>query len=347
MATAQISTEGLADRNNGGDIAIEPEWLPVPAEHIARIQRIGKRLFSVASCLVQSYGDSVATADGERSMAAIEGAFCRDAAPSSSLLAVPDTRMDPMWNSHRFVVGAPYIRFYAACPILNSVGAAVGRLNLIDYNPHTFDAPERQLLADLAAQVERELQLQVLGATKLDLLKKNKSLSRDSLLDPLVGTWNRAAIMRLVTIERERCRNNSQPLSLILVGIDYFKRLNEALGQSDCDTILVKIASRLRSCVRPGDALGRYIGDQMLVVLPGASHIVAESVAERMRRAITLQPEICPDGSSSLSISAGTVSSNLFAAATAEEMLRQAELALYSAKNAGHNCVVQAKPDLL
>jgi diguanylate cyclase (GGDEF)-like protein len=347
MAIVETNAEELVERNGNGGIAIESELWPAQTEQIARIQRIGKRLFSVARCLVQWYGDTVVATGGERSMAAIEAAFCRFAAPLPSLLAVPDTRIDPRWNTHRSVVGAPYIRFYAACPILNSAGVAVGCLSLIDYNPHAFGAPERQLLADLAAQVERELQLQALGSVKLDLLKKNKSLSRESLLDPLVGTWNRAAIMRLVTIEKERCSNNSQPLSLILVGIDYFKRLNETLGQPACDTILVKIASRLRSCVRPGDALGRYIGDQMLVVLPGASHIVAESVAERMRRAITLQPDICPDGSSSLSISAGTVSSNLFAAATAEEMMRQAELALYAAKNAGRNCVMQAKPDLL
>jgi len=84
----------------------------------------------------------------------------------------------------------------------------------------------------------------------------------------------------------------------------------------------------------------------LLVVLPGASHVVAESVAERMRRAIMLPPELGGDGSSSLTTSAGTVSTNLFPAASAEELIHQADLALYAAKDGGRNCVVQAKPAL-
>lgn len=323
-----------------------PGFLSVPGEEqMARIRRIGRRLFAVAGCHVHWHNQALDTV-AERSMAAIEAAFCRHFAPLRSLTAVPDTRADAVLAAHRSVVGAPYIRFYAGCPIFNENRVAVGTLSLIDYSARIFGDEERQLLADLAAQVERELRLQTVGAAQLDLLKKNKNLRRDSLLDPLLGTWNRAAIVRLVAVERERCSNNRQPLSLILVGIDRFKTLNERLGQPACDTILVKIASRLRSCIRPGDALGRYIGDQLLVVLPGASHIVAESVAERMRRAITVPPDIGGDADSSLTVSAGTVSTNLFPSATAEELIHQTDLALHAAKDGGRNCVIQAKPVL-
>jgi len=328
-----------------GETAVEPGFFPDPADaQIARIQRIGKRLFSVASCLVH-WHDGAASSDSERSMASIEAAFCQQLPPLSTLRVVSDTRADAELAKHRSVLGAPYIRFYAGCPIFDESRTAVGTLSLIDYSPRVFGEDERQLLADLAAQAERELRLQTVGAAQLELLKKNKSLRRDSLLDPLVGTWNRTAIVRLVAVERERCGNNRQPLSLVLIGLDHFKGLNEALGQSACDTILVKVASRLRSCIRPGDALGRYIGDQLLVVLPGASHVVAESVAERMRRAIMLPPELGGEGSS-LTTSAGTVSTNLFPAASAEELIHQADLALYAAKDGGRNCVVQARPAL-
>ncbi len=329
-----------------GETAVEPGFFPDPADaQIARIQRIGKRLFSVASCLVH-WHDGAASSDSERSMASIEAAFCQQLPPLSTLRVVSDTRADAELARHRSVLGAPYIRFYAGCPIYNESRVVVGTLSLIDYSPRMLDQEERQLLADLAAQAERELRLQTVGAAQLDLLKKNKSLRRDSLLDPLIGTWNRVAIVRLVAVEQARCSNNRLPLSLVLVGVDHFKNLNDSLGQSACDTILVKIASRLRSCIRPGDALGRYIGDQLLVVLPGASHIVAESVAERMRRAVTLPPELGGDASSSLTVSAGTVSTNLFPSATAEELIRQVDLALYAAKGAGRNCVVPAKPVL-
>lgn len=340
ISTAQTEPVGARET------AAEPGFFTdLDGQQIARIRRIGKRLFSVAGCHVHWHDDAPAAA-GERSMEAIESAFCRQLAPLRSLVVVPDTRADAALAAHRSVVGAPYIRFYAGCPILDESRVAVGSLGLIDYNPQVFGDDERQLLADLAAQVERELRLQAVGAAQLDLLKKNKNLRRESLLDPLLGTWNRAAIVRLVAVERERCGNNRQPLSLILVGVDHFKLLNERLGQPACDTILLKIASRLRSCIRPGDGLGRYIGDQLLVVLPGASHIVAESVAERMRRAITLPPDIGGDAGSSLTVSAGTVSTNLFLSATAEELMQQADLALHAAKEGGRNCVVQARPAL-
>lgn len=345
MSSVDTSVAGATDRAGGHEAAAAAGFLAgLDEQQIARIRRIGSRLFSVAGCHLHWYGAPPAAA-GERSMAAIESAFCRDLAPLRALRVVPDARADAALAAHRSVVGAPYIRFYAGCPIYNDNRVAVGELCLIDYSPRTFGDDERQLLADLAAQAERELRLQELGAAQIDLLKKNKSLRRDSLLDPLLGTWNRAAIARLVAVEKERCDGNRQPLSLILVGVDGFKNLNERLGQSACDTILVKIASRLRSCIRPGDALGRHIGDQLLVALPGASHVVAESVAERMRRAIMLPPEL-GDAGASLTVSAGTVSSNLFPGADAEELMRQADLALYAAKEGGRNCVIQARPTL-
>lgn len=333
--------------NQAGDgaAALEPSFFPAAEDtQVVRIRRIGKHLFSVASCLVQWYGVAAESA-GERSMAAIEIAFCHDLPPLDAVRVVPDTRADATLASHRLVLGAPYIRFYAGSPIRNASEAVVGALHLLDYAPREFGEQERELLLDLAAQAERELRLQTAGAAQLDLLKKNKSLRRDSLLDPLIGTWNRVAITRLAAVEKERCNNNRQPLSLVLVGVDHFKKLNDSLGQSACDTILLKIASRLRSCIRPGDALGRYIGDQLLVVLPGASHVVAESVAERMRRAIMLPPELGSDASS-VTVSIGSASTNLFPSATAEDLIRHTDLALYAAKGTGRNCVVQARPPL-
>lgn len=345
MATVDMSNLEPLDQSGVVESGTENgAWSDPDGPEIARIRRIGKRLFGVANCVVAWSGQTADVAIGAgRSMAAIEAEFCAQLTPQT-LRAVADTRADAALAVHRLVVGAPYIRFFAACPIFNESGLAVGSLSLIDYSPRLFGSEERQLLADLAAQVERELRLQASSVEQLDLLKKNKNLRRDSLLDPLVGTWNRAAIVRLVTIEKERCSKNQQPLSLILAGIDHFKRVNETLGQSVCDTILIKIASRVRSCIRPGDALGRYIGDQMLVVLPGASHIAADSVAERMRRAVMQPPAVADDASVSLTLSAGMVSTNLFPLASADELIRHADLALHAAKEAGRNGVVQAKP---
>lgn len=320
----------------------DAEQLLLDVEQVERIQRIGKRLFGVASCLFSRIG-LIPAAGTPRSMATIEAAFCAQVS-STAPTVFADARQDLVLAQHRFVIGAPYLRFFASYPVLDTNRVVVGALCVLDYNARAFSEEDSQLLADLALQLERELCLQASGAEQLDLLKKNKNLRRDSLMDPLLGSWNRAAIERLVTIETERCRINHQPLSLVLVGLDHFKQINDTLGQAACDTALVKVASRVRSCVRPGDALGRYIGDQLLVVLPGASHIVAESAADRMRRGIMQASDLIHDSSISLTISAGTVSTNLFPAATADQLLRQVDSALYAAKAAGRNCVVAAKP---
>ena len=110
--------------------------------------------------------------------------------------------------------------------------------------------------------------------------------------------------------------------------------------------MLVKVASRLRSCIRPQEALGRYGGEEFLIVLPGASHATAMAVAERMRVAVASQPEIIGGAALSLTISAGVASTDLFPTASTEELISRADVALYAAKDAGRNRVVNAVPEL-
>jgi diguanylate cyclase (GGDEF)-like protein len=194
--------------------------------------------------------------------------------------------------------------------------------------------------------VERELELRSINASQLDLQKKNKNLRRKSLIDPLIGTWNRGAIMRILTIEAIRCDKAGLPLSLIVADLDYFKKINDTYGHPAGDAVLVKVASRLRSCIRPQEALGRYGGEEFLIVLPGSSHKTAMAVAERMRTAIASQPESIAGTPLNLTISAGVASTDLFPTATTEELISRADVALYAAKDGGRNRVVNAEPDV-
>jgi diguanylate cyclase (GGDEF)-like protein len=202
------------------------------------------------------------------------------------------------------------------------------------------------MLADRAALVERELELRSLNASQFELQKKNKNLRRKSLIDPLIGTWNRGAIMRILNIETVRCDKAGKPLSLIVADLDYFKKINDSFGHPAGDTVLVKVASRLRSCIRPQEALGRYGGEEFMVVLPGSSHAVAMAVAERMRAMIAMHPESIGGETLNLTISAGVASTDMFPAATTEELVSRADMALYAAKDAGRNRVANAIPDL-
>lgn len=316
-------------------------------QQIERIRRVGKRLFGVASCLVNLGGRSQEASGSEKPARSLEEAFC-DALPvPNGLVVALDARLDPVLRQqHAVAMATPCIRFYAAYPVRDSDQVVIGSVSLIDYLPRHFQGEDVQLLKDLAMMVERELHLRSISALQLDLQKKNKNLRRKSLIDPLIGTWNRGAIMRILTIEAIRCDKMGVPLSLIVADLDYFKKINDTYGHPAGDTVLVKVASRLRSCIRPQEALGRYGGEEFLVVLPGASHTTAMAVAERMRVAVASQVEVIGDATFNLTISAGVASSDLFPSATTDELISRADVALYAAKNAGRDRVVQATPVL-
>jgi diguanylate cyclase (GGDEF)-like protein len=313
-------------------------------QQIVRIRRIGKRLFAVAGCFVSIADITAGMAEPGRSMESIEAAFVDGLPIPQTLQVISDTRLDPCLSHHPLVLGAPYIRFCAAQPIMDAHNDVIGSVCLIDYAPRTFSQEDAVLLADLASLFERELRLNSASAAQSDLIKKNRNLRRESLTDPLVGAWNRVAITRSLSAEMVNCRQAQKPLSMVFVDLDHFKTVNEEHGRSSGDTLLLKVVSRLRSCIRPHDALGRYDGDQFMVILPGASHLVSLAVAERMRLAIMAHPEVIGAAKLQLTVSAGTVSTDTFPAASPEELIDHAEKALASAKKTGRNCVIQAIP---
>jgi diguanylate cyclase (GGDEF)-like protein len=313
------------------------------AENVERIGRMGKRLLRVANCTVTFGENSGRQNNVERSLATIEAAFLASIPLSDRMELVADTRSDPSYSSHRQVVGAPYIRFYASYPIKRK-DEVVGNVRLIDYAPHVFGSEEEQILADLAALVEREFLLDAVRAAYIGLEKKNRSLRRDSMIDPLIGTWNRTAIIRLLKQETEQCKKEGKPLSLVFADIDSFKKINEKHGRNEGDRILMKMASRLRSCIHPGDTLGRYEGEKFMIIMPGASHAVAKAIAQRLQTVIMSHAEPVGNETVNLTISSGTVSTDMFPDAAIDELVFRVDSALQAAKNAGRNCVIQAVP---
>lgn len=310
---------------------------------IARIRRLGKQLFEVADCIVILRHGTLAYPHSHAPCSA-ETDFCQSLPQPGSMVIVQDTRLDESFGMHRRLAKAASMRFYAALPIRDPENRIVGSISLVDRAPRHFSHTARALFADLAALIERELQLQSVVAAQLTLQKKNKSLRRKSLIDPLLGTWNRSAIMRILTIEAIRCDKQGLPLSLIVVDLDFFKQINDTHGHPAGDAVLVQVAGRLRSCVQSQQALGRYGGEEFLAVLPGADIDAARAVAERMRESVSAKPETIGDAVMHLTISPGIASTVLFPTATTDELISRADMALYAAKDAGRNCVMQAMP---
>ncbi|GGC92876.1 GGDEF domain-containing protein [Undibacterium terreum] len=311
---------------------------------LKRFERLGLRLFSVANCMVNFINSPARFDKAERSMAALEVMFCESMPVPEDVVVVPDTRNDPALAENRLVVGAPYIRFYAAQPIWDHAQNLMGSVALIDYQPREFSDEDKHLLSDLAVMIERELALSTMYHAQLELIKQNRNLKRDSLIDPILGTWNKAAIVRSLRLEMDRCSKAEKPLSLIFASLDQSDVIRNTHGIAASDVIMVKIVSRIRSCIRPFDALGRFGNDVFLIVLPGASHLVATAVAERIRLAVMTHPDKIGDAQIALTITAGMISTDTFPNVEPETLISLAEKALLSAKSAGNNRVVQATP---
>jgi diguanylate cyclase (GGDEF)-like protein len=318
---------------------------PSSDAQLLRIRRIGKRLFKVAKCVLRFDDPTIAFVEGQNTSPSVESSFCDSFPLSPRLVVVPDMRTEPSMLEHAMVAGAPFLQFYAVAPIFNADRMLIGCISLLDHKPRPFSENDKLALMDLASMIERELSVRSLNAVQLELQQKNKNLRRKSLIDPLIGTWNRGAIMRILAIEAQRCDKIGVPLSVVVMDLDFFKKINDTYGHPAGDEVLVRVTSRLRSCIRQQESLGRYGGEEFIAVLPGSSHEVAYAIAQRMREAVAAEGVSIGDAVVGVTISVGVCSTDMFPTATTDELIGRADKALYRAKDAGRNRVMQAQAD--
>ncbi len=162
-------------------------------------------------------------------------------------------------------------------------------------------------------------------------------------VDAVTGILNRATLMEMLVRECARARREGAPLGLALVDIDDFTVVNDTLGHQAGDAVLRDVATRLKHCIRPYDALGRYGGDAFAVMLPGCDLASAGKLAERLRAAVATHPVKVPEGAVSLSVSIGVAASGLRPdQGTPEGLLRAAEAAMSHTRGRAKNDVAVA-----
>ncbi len=154
--------------------------------------------------------------------------------------------------------------------------------------------------------------------------------------DALTGTANRRHVLEAGQRLLQRCRRDGRPCAILMLDVDRFKDINDRFGHLAGDRALRLIAKAIGDCVRPGDQIGRYGGEEFAVILPGADTHDAGIVAERVRTAVAqIRPDWAP-GAPALTVSGGIAISR-----TSDEgfndLLVRADRALYRAKDAGRN----------
>jgi diguanylate cyclase (GGDEF)-like protein len=172
------------------------------------------------------------------------------------------------------------------------------------------------------------------------LLASQRQLREQASRDALTGLWNRAAILDLFNRELMRGRREGRPVGLVMGDLDHFKQVNDTFGHLTGDQVLRQAAARLREGVRPYDTVGRYGGEEFLVVLPGCGSEEAVALAERLRKGVGDQPIDVGERLLTVTFSLGVAAWDSATPANATELLRVADEALYEAKRAGRNRAV-------
>jgi two-component system, cell cycle response regulator len=176
------------------------------------------------------------------------------------------------------------------------------------------------------------------------LLDSNRRLEEMASRDGLTSLWNRAHILAFLDAELERGERGGRPTSALMVDVDNFKLINDTFGHSAGDIVLIELAKRLDRSVRKYDKVGRYGGDEILVVLPDCGRAEATKVGERLRKAISGKSVRTPAGEMSISITLGCSVSDEILEPTAKALIEASDAALYRGKSLGKNLVVLDSP---
>lgn len=250
------------------------------------------------------------------------GAVIATGGPASPVLmwfALPAVTLGARFDPWGMVVGTAYL-------------IAIFLLSTVAVDPASASAHSQVLIAAVALVLSTVI---LSGA----LVESDRAHRRRSTLDPLTGLLNRNALeQRLAELDGTPCDEaKGQSHALLLCDLDHFKRVNDRLGHSTGDAVLQDVAYTMRSVLRAGDSIYRIGGEEILVVLPGASERNAMAVAERLRRAVRERRPVGVD----VTISIGAAITKRFTVDT-EDLVARADAALYSAKASGRDAVFVA-----
>ena len=176
-----------------------------------------------------------------------------------------------------------------------------------------------------------------------ELIRAREELRDQATHDSLTRLWNRGAICEILQRELDRAKRVNSPLSILLADIDFFKRINDTYGHLAGDAALREAANSMLSAVRPYDGIGRYGGEEFLIVLPDCDADNAVMLAQRLRASIEESALVLPEGIIPLTFSLGV--STLEVGQDMKSLIAAADAALYRAKNYGRNRVELATPD--
>ena len=313
--------------------------LGTPAEErFDKITRLARRMFGVSMAIIDIVGEKMVWLKSVQGFDGIDAiratSYCQYSVLRDEVCLISDARIDPRVSDNP--VAASCV-FYAGVP-LKFEGENVGVLCIADGKPRILDDSELESLRDLAALAEHELEVGALSEAQLRLASAHEELSMSSRIDVLTRIWNRGAITEIAEQEIAQARAEGTSIGVAVVDIDHFKRINDFYGHPAGDQVLRVVSERLRAALRPTDAVGRFGGEEFLLVLPEVSGASLFGVCDRVRRTLASEPVTFGADTIDVTCSIGySVSESVVDSIGA--LVGAADIALYQAKAAGRNRV--------
>jgi diguanylate cyclase (GGDEF)-like protein len=177
------------------------------------------------------------------------------------------------------------------------------------------------------------------------LIASREALRVEATHDSLTGAKNRGAILETLEQELARAKRDGSSVAALLFDLDHFKLVNDRYGHLAGDAALRELVRRIRSTMRSYDSLGRYGGEEFLAVLPSCDAQAAAALARRILARVSESPLVYDGQQIRLTVSAGIASTDGHVERGPHEILRLADLALYTAKNRGRNRAETAPPE--
>ncbi|SDN61028.1 sensor domain-containing diguanylate cyclase [Vreelandella arcis] len=273
--------------------------------------------------------------------------ICAHAILQPDLFIVPDTTQDPRFANNPLVTGEPHLRFYAGALLKSNDGYPLGTLCVLDYQPRELTERQCFALQALANQVMAHMELIRTHREQAGLIRELEEtrleLSKLATTDQLTGLLNRRAFEHRLDQELALIQRDNHPASFIMIDLDHFKTINDTLGHQAGDKVLARFANLCREVFRQADVIGRWGGEEFVVMLPSSSVEEARHAAERLHKRLATTPML-EDTSSPLYITVSLGICLLAGSSTFNDCLYKADNLLYQAKEQGRDRTVYEQP---
>ena len=301
--------------------------LNVPAGLIMRLDkdRLGVCIRSETENNPYNVGDSEVLLDS--------GLYCETVIRSRESLFVPNALESELWKDN------PDIKLnminYLGFPINWPDGDPFGTICVLDSKTHHYSGDEEELIKCIKKAVESSL-----GLTEktIELENSNKKLEWLSSRDSLTNTYNRRAFFELSEKALNQARRRKRTTSILVLDLDRFKNINDTYGHYVGDDVLREFTDTIGGMVRSEDIFARLGGEEFAILIPEIGREGALSFAERLRKKVSMLSIPADKETVSITVSIG-VSECEYSDCDIQQLLNEADIALYQSKNAGRNRV--------